>query len=437
MTGESAAPESQAPLWPLCEIAVSGLFRDRSFELAIDPVATILTGENGSGKSTVLRAIDYLATEQWRNFAELPLDGLRLTFEGGVELETATDETGGLQLVSGDDEWTFDLEMAERLEPQLRDFQALRRHYRSDRKRAEEMRARERLFFRRRVTADPNELDSVLSPQWLSDLAARFQTKLISARRLEHSLRPDKDAGGEEKPVSVVEHFAERLRDRMRDELSNYAAESRKQEKNLPALIVEAMQQGGEEDINELGEEVEKLRSEVRALADSLANVGLFHEEDPDTFAAYPRTDRGILLAIREVYRVTRERLERLTLLRSDLELFSSFVNERLTNKRIELNQDAGISVGLRTGDYIRPSQLSSGEQQLLALAHELLFGSERRSVVLLDEPELSLHVGWLQGLISAFANIGESRELQFIIATHSPSVLVGHEDRERSLDLS
>ena len=46
----------------------------------------------------------------------------------------------------------------------------------------------------------------------------------------------------------------------------------------------------------------------------------------------------------------------------------------------------------LDSGQVIRPSQLSSGEQQLLALAYELLFGSEPETAVLLDEPELSLH---------------------------------------------
>jgi predicted ATPase len=186
----------------------------------------------------------------------------------------------------------------------------------------------------------------------------------------------------------------------------------------------------------ELADDVNQLRAAVRSVGDALADVGLFQEEDPEPqFVEYPPDNANILLAIREVYRVTLQRLERLTGLRSDLELFARFLNERLANKRVELNPEKGIEVVLDTGDRIRPSQLSSGEQQLLAIAYEMLFRTQPQSVVLLDEPELSLHVGWLQGLLSAFLEMGQGRNLEFVIATHSPSVLAGHLARERSLD--
>jgi predicted ATPase len=169
-----------------------------------------------------------------------------------------------------------------------------------------------------------------------------------------------------------------------------------------------------------------------------LHGSGSSKEEDPEQqFQEYPRDNPSILLAIREVYRVAEQRLERLTGLRSDLELFASFLNSRLANKQIELDQENGITVVLPNAERIAPSQLSSGEQQLLALAYELLFGTAPHSVVLLDEPELSLHVAWLKGLLSAFLEMGRNRALQFVVATHSPSVLSGHLDLEQSLDLA
>jgi ABC-type dipeptide/oligopeptide/nickel transport system ATPase subunit len=234
----------------------------------------------------------------------------------------------------------------------------------------------------------------------------------------------------------VVDRFASELAEAMRDELSRYATQSRRQEKVLPSQIVEAMQQLPQPAPETLADEVDDLRTRVRELADSLTRVGLFQEEDPDQrFVDYPRDNASILLAIREVYRVTLDRLLRLTEMRADLELFSNFMNERLTHKSIELNQRRGIEIALDRTGRIAPSQLSSGEQQLLALAFELLFRTASHSVVLLDEPELSLHVGWLQGLMSSFLEMGESRGLQFVVATHSGSVLAGHQELERSLD--
>jgi energy-coupling factor transporter ATP-binding protein EcfA2 len=198
------------------------------------------------------------------------------------------------------------------------------------------------------------------------------------------------------------------------------------------------MQEDAGEDSEAIAVDVDELRKEVRGLADLLARVGLFdEEEDPDTqFEGYPRDNASILLAVREVYRVARDRLSRLSRLRAELDLFATFLNDRLAEKRIDLNQVNGIDVVLANGERIRPSELSSGEQQLLALAYELLFETKPQSVVLLDEPELSLHVAWLKGLIAAFMDMGYQRQLQFLIATHSPSILAGHVDRERSLDL-
>lgn len=422
-------------LWPISEVSVAGLFGERSFTISLDPVATVLTGQNGSGKSTLLKALNLVAHESWLDFAHLPLSTLQLTYSGGETL-SVTHAGDTLKVSSGESDWTLDLEAASQLDRRLlEEIRDAPHRYlvRGETGIEQERRIRERLLLHRGV--DQVLIEKLLPPDWLSAQVDRFRTKLISARRLEHKLSPEAERGDEESQLPVVERYARELRDRMRDALSAYATESRRQEKNLPAQIVTAMQ-GGSPDAETLAEDVDSLRFEVKKMADSLAGVGLFQEEDPQQqFADYPRDQAPILLAIREVYRVAEERLQRLTGLRSDLELFADFLNDRLTNKRVVLNQETGIAVELSSGEEIRPSQLSSGEEQLLALAYELLFGCEPQSLVLLDEPELSLHVAWLQGLLEAFVAMGTNRNLQFLIATHSPSVISGYTELERSLD--
>lgn len=427
--------EEGGDLWPVSEVSAAGLFGDRSFTISLDPVATVLTGQNGSGKSTLLKALNLVAHEQWLDFVYLPLTTLRLTYSDGLTL-TVTRKADGLSIAAGDLEWILDIDAAAQLDRRLLDDirDAPQRYLlRGDFGVAQERMIRERLLRARGV--DPSVIDSLLPPEWLSGLIDRFHTKLISARRLEHKLSPEADREDEESRLPVVERYARELRDRMRDALSAYATESRRQEKNLPAQIVSAMQ-GPSPSPEDLATDVDALSVEVKKLADSLAAVGLLQEEDPQQqFPDYPRDQGPILLAIREVYRVAEERLQRLTGLRSDLELFAGFLNDRLTNKRVVLNQETGIAVELSSGEEIRPSQLSSGEEQLLALAYEILFGCEPKSLVLLDEPELSLHVAWLQGLLEAFVSMGTNRNLQFLIATHSPSVISGYTELERSLD--
>lgn len=62
---------------------------------------------------------------------------------------------------------------------------------------------------------------------------------------------------------------------------------------------------------------------------------------------------------------------------------------------------------------------LSSGEKQLLILFANIIFG-ETGHVYIIDEPELSLHVKWLEMLYSHIESVAPA-ENQLIIATHSP----------------
>jgi energy-coupling factor transporter ATP-binding protein EcfA2 len=428
------------PLWPLTQIDVLGLVGRTKISLPLDPTTTLLTGENGSGKSTILQGVHALATGDWELLGRLPLEALKIAFADGTEIQSVTRDDGLKLSNQFGDIWDVAAALQTGHSGRLRNELRLWRSRRDRARTPDEFKVfQERVDLVRQRLASVDEVEAPEVPAWVTAVAERCHTKLISARRLEHRLRPEpeRQGGGRgEPPESVVNLFALELASKMRDELSQYAAESRRQERNLPSQIVEAMLAAQTSNAEELAKDVDNLRSEVRTLADSLARVGLFQEEDPDQqFVEYPRNNPNILLAIREVYRVTLQRLQRLTELRSDLELFASFLNERLSYKRIELNQRSGIDVVLEDDARITPSGLSSGEQQLLALTFELLFQTKPHSIVLLDEPELSLHVAWLQGLLSAFIDIGASRELQSVIATHSPSVVAGHTDRERSLD--
>ncbi|MEX0973668.1 MAG: AAA family ATPase [Solirubrobacterales bacterium] len=299
--------KSEFHLWPLAQVDVEGLFgRKKAFSLELDTRLTVLTGENGSGKSTLLKAIHLFGLEEWSDLFVQPLGGLNLSFTDGPELAVTWLEDA-LTVSNGSDEWSFDAESALQFGPgMLRDFKRSREggHERPLRVAG---RWRPDAFY---SPSGLEELERLMAPDWLSDLTERFQTKLISARRLEHRLRPDADAEGEEAHVPAVEEFAIRLRETMKNQLSAYAADSRRQEKILPTKIVEAMQQQGPvEDPEALADEVTNLRSEVLKLADSLARVGLFEEEDPDHLGEYPRDNTPILLAVREVYRVTKGRL--------------------------------------------------------------------------------------------------------------------------------
>ena len=65
---------------------------------------------------------------------------------------------------------------------------------------------------------------------------------------------------------------------------------------------------------------------------------------------------------------------------------------------------------------------LSSGEKQLFLRALSLKFLEVNNSVILIDEPEISLHPQWQRKIIDVYKSIGENNQL--IIATHSPHIV-------------
>jgi len=76
--------------------------------------------------------------------------------------------------------------------------------------------------------------------------------------------------------------------------------------------------------------------------------------------------------------------------------------------------------------DTDKPAHLSTstGEQQLLALFYGVLVALPPRCVVLVDEPELSLHVAWQLTLIQDLVEAADMRGSRVVVATHSPAIV-------------
>ncbi|MGL6064142.1 MAG: AAA family ATPase [Fusobacteriaceae bacterium] len=67
-------------------------------------------------------------------------------------------------------------------------------------------------------------------------------------------------------------------------------------------------------------------------------------------------------------------------------------------------------------------NELSSGEKQLFIRTLAIKMLEPENSIILIDEPELSLHPKWQQKIVEVYKKIGKNN--QIIIATHSPHIL-------------
>ena len=115
---------------------------------------------------------------------------------------------------------------------------------------------------------------------------------------------------------------------------------------------------------------------------------------------------------------VFRDELER-------IERFMTLVNSRLLNKEIIVDKERGLLVKVKNSSvFLELDKLSSGEQNLIILYYDLIFKYPKGSLILIDEPEISLHIAWQKRFVSEIKSIIKFRDLHVMIATHSPNLI-------------
>lgn len=108
-------------------------------------------------------------------------------------------------------------------------------------------------------------------------------------------------------------------------------------------------------------------------------------------------------------------------------------VNAFLDKKKKELRYEIDPTrrnpkVGLRFPDnsWSNVLVMSSGERQLLTMLYAVTKMNED-TLVLIDEPELSLHIDWQEELLGKM--VGQLGGRQIIVCTHSPSIAKDYND--------
>lgn len=111
----------------------------------------------------------------------------------------------------------------------------------------------------------------------------------------------------------------------------------------------------------------------------------------------------------------------------TQLSIFDKFItSKQLSNKEIRLDDKKGIAIYDKHENEIPLSKLSSGEQNLIILYYKLSFGLNNRSLLLIDEPENSLHIAWQRQMLDDYIEMANELKCQVFIATHSPAFING-----------
>ena len=375
-------------------ISVRNLFGIFNHDIPLnqDDRITIIYGPNGYGKTYTLRLVNALlnpADTDFRDFFRIPFAELAVTFGNDAEV-TIKKKNSGLDIEytsSGDSKHLHLGNPAERLKGIVDDPET------------------------EHVIADVISNKKHALPEWLKSLKEQADIRFIRTERLTSFSETEQSI------VHSVNLYSRELGGLIERTLARYAELSQSLDRTFPMRLI---RDGGDE------LPLDALKQRLRELEDKrsrLTAVGLLDPEAVDLDALDEATDAN--RTVLSVYLADAEqKLAMFDDLVGKIELLVNIVNGRFLQKKIGIDRRAGFRFTAADGRPLDPENLSSGEQHVVVLMYELLFKVRPDTLILIDEPELSLHVYWQQQFLCDLADIIKLAHFDALIATHSPQII-------------
>ncbi|MBC8991468.1 AAA family ATPase [Micromonospora chalcea] len=266
----------------------------------------------------------------------------------------------------------------------------------------------------------PNVRERNQLPAPLLSFINDVNVHLIETQRLLYIPERGKRTRGEAGNQSRVSYLAADLVRRMREVLARSSQTSQELDRTFPRRVLLPDSTPAKEIANEL---IVRRYNEQAGLRDRLASIDLL-----DMSGDFPLPNEKLSSWERRVLwtylQDSEAKLKAFEDILQRVELFRDIVNSRFLFKRIKIDRERGFVFKTQAGEELSPDHLSSGEQHELVLVYGLLFGVEPGSLVLIDEPEISLHPAWQRKFLDDIVRIANLTALRFMIATHSPQII-------------
>lgn len=467
---------------PVSSIAVAKLFGSLTYEIPLNRISssTIIHAPNGCGKTTILNLVCALLSCRFGDLCQIRFDCLTLQFQDGKRLvveqvravtdpEVAEAEerrrkrlaTGprSLRLVPARparvqalavklfdheerllNEDLIAVEPTNNLSP-IRTRQLVLRiarrspHLRAQRHGVLDSNTGEFLTFgevlERHAAPETGEALS-----WLKKLLARNAVRLIGTSRLDAEMLINEEGpmGREEfATIPAVSKDAKEVAELLGKLLKNFSDISQKLDREFPQQLIDTLKR-------ETSGVHQKALEEIEEKYARLVSAGILDQSEAHGLRAISESDaqNPIVRSVLGIYASNqRKKLEVFDDLLGKIEVLKDIINERFEMKRLTISPEHGYVVESKSGDetLIPLDRLSSGEQHQLVLFHSLIFGMRPGALIMIDEPEISLHVAWQQVFLADLDRISQETGIHFLIATHSPQII---DDRwEQTVDLA
>ncbi len=258
-------------------------------------------------------------------------------------------------------------------------------------------------------------------PEWLTKLKNSIDVHFIQSQRLvTFNERRPRHVGIESPVVTpVVQVYSEEITRAIKNTLAEYADLSQSLDRTFPERLVQQNR------VQELSSD--ELRDRLAALErkrQGLQAAGLLEEEQGVRFEMPEHLDATRQNVLSVYVKDVERKLGVFDAIAAKIDLLKQIVDERFLYKRMMIHREKGFLFTNEGGQPLSPTHLSSGEQNELVLLYELLFKVKPGSLILIDEPEISLHVAWQQQFLKDLQQIIRLSEFDVLIATHSPQIV-------------
>ncbi len=428
------------------QISVSGLFGifDHVIPLNEERI-TIIHGPNGFGKTAVLRLLDALFNSQPSKLISTPFREFQIDFDSGSTIKIIK-ENVDVDITDRLSNITMNFYEAGKLKDSFtpkeqKDFSSLYAYAYYLRQQTERIEADQTIRIEnssRAASMDgvedviwrmDREVKLESEPEWLKSTRDKIHIRLIESQRL-LSLSSDSSFKEEQETsemLHTVSAYSNELAQLMRSKFTEYGATSQALDRTFPVRAVKqlAVPDFSDEQLRHQLNELEKVRAH-------LIEVGLLNkDEDPD-FQIQPETIDESSRHILSVYiEDVKKKLSIFDDVAKKIDLLRRIINNKFSHKQISFSKEQGFNFTtqknyslLPNATVLSPTDLSSGEQHELVLFYELLFKVHPNSLVLIDEPELSLHVGWQTQFLKDLQEITTLVDSDILMATHSPDII-------------
>ena len=416
-----------------------GLF-DYHITLDTSENITILTGPNGYGKTTILNIIYHFFNQQFSYFQKLNFESISFEFSENKRMELTkkekqaalTNNTAIFPRVYTDihinffdsekkiGTFIYDSELRELIANELKKFFSLRQ-------------IEEDLWINRR-TNEKISLNNFLNlykeqlPEHFLSLIKKKQSEeennpiiiflnslniyLIKEQRLLHKIfGRDKE---EDTFLNTIELYAEELKKLIEEKQLEAYQITQKLDSSFPKRLIEAKTVIDEATFKERFAKLKNKQSKLQQFG-----ITTTEQEIPDY-----NTESAKVLSV--YLNDSEEKLSVYDDLLTKIDLFVSIISQKdFAFKTLQISSSKGFSFYQnKTLQPLSLTDLSSGEQQEVVLLYDLLFRTASNSLILIDEPEISLHVIWQKAFIDDLKRIAELKKISFLVSTHSPQII-------------